>query len=317
MIGRAALHQALAVMMTACAAAVMHIEQPFLAVLAAQLIAVIPCRGATDLLQRLVAAWLGAFIGALLLIVFPQQPWFSLPAFTALSGAGSVFAEKKFGPAAATLFAMGICAAFSGGIIFPIAGLLSGAIHAISLSTAVLVTFLLLLLAPEPTASPVPAIPSGWLVGGCATVSLVVACLTLPTQGVVMTIASLTCVLSLPQRGVMQKPLGCLLGIGLSFLFIIAISDLTNNLAVFLLGTGLVIGALEAIAWSRPASAPVVRQAGAMFVVLATLLPRPEESLQAAGGRMAAVLLGLAVAVILSLVNWAVEKSSGKECAQE
>lgn len=307
--GRAALHQALAVMGTAGAAAVMHIEQPFLAVLASQLIAVIPCRGAAELLRRLASAWTGAFCGALLLIAFPQQPWFSLPAFAVLCGAGSVFVEKKFGAAAATLFAMGTCAAFSGGIVYPIAGLLGGAIHAISLSTAVLVIFLLQPLAPPPVAPANPAIPSGWLVGSCGAVSLVVACLTIPAQSVVMTIATLTCVLFLPRKGVLLKPLGCVLGAILALAFIVAISDLTNNLALFLLGLGLVIGGLEAMAWRKPGSALALRQAGAMFVVLATILPRPEESLQAAGGRMAAVFLGIAVAVALSIVDWAAEKS--------
>jgi hypothetical protein len=49
-----------------------------------------------------------------------------------------------------------------------------------------------------------------------------------------------------------------------------------------------------------------------MFVVLATILPRPEESLQAVGERLVAVLLGLAVAVVFSLMDWAVERSAGK-----
>jgi hypothetical protein len=142
MIFRAALHQALAVSITACVAAVIHIEQPFLAVLAAQLTAVLPCRGSTDFLQRLVAAWTGASSGALLLTAFPQQPWVSLPVFAAVSGFGAVFAVKNFGPAVGTLFAMGICASFSGGIVFPIAGLLGGAVHGVSLSIAVIVTLL-------------------------------------------------------------------------------------------------------------------------------------------------------------------------------
>ena len=312
MIFRAALHQALAVSITACVAAVIHIEQPFLAVLAAQLTAVLPCRGSTDFLQRLVAAWTGASSGTLLLTAFPQQPWVSLPVFAAVSGFGAVFAVKNFGPAVGTLFAMGICASFSGGIVFPIAGLLGGAVHGVSLSIAVIVTLLLQPLAPPPTTAPAPVIPSGWLIGSCGTGSLVLACLTIPSQSVVMTIATLTCVLALPRDGVVKKPLGGILGAGLSLVFIVAISGLTNNLAFFLLGMGLVIGILEAIAWHKPDSALVVRQAAAMFVVLATILPRPEESLQAVGERLVAVLLGLAVAVVFSLMDWAVERSAGK-----
>ena len=188
---------------------------------------------------------------------------------------------------------------------------LAGAVHGVSLSIAVIVTLLLQSLAPPPTTAPAPVIPSGWLIGCCGTASLVLACLTIPSQSVVMTIATLTCVLALPRDGVVKKPLGGILGAGLSLVFIVAISGLTNNLAFFLLGIGLVIGILEAIAWHKPDSALVVRQAAAMFVVLATILPRPEESLQAVGERLVAVLLGLAVAVVFSLMDWAVERSAG------
>lgn len=314
MTSRAALHQALAVMATALAAAVMHIEQPFLAVLAAQLIAVIPCAGGGELLRRLAAAWGGTLSGVFLLAAFPQQPWFSLPAFAALSGFGSVCADKKLGPAPGILFAVGCCATFTNGIVYPVAGLVGGIFHAISLTAAAVVTFLLQPLAPPASAAAPSPIPGGWLVGVCGAVSLVLACLTLPSQSVVMTIAALTCVLSLTRTGnaIVQKPLGGILGAVLSIAFIIAISDFTNNLAVFLLGMGLVIGGLEALAQRRPDRALLLRQAAAMFVVLATILPRPETSLQAVGERLAAVLLGLAAAVVLSLVDWAVDKVPGE-----
>lgn len=314
---RAALHQALAVTGTAFAVAVFHVGQPFLGVLAAQATAGIPCRGGRDLCQRLGSAWSGSLGGALVLTAFPQQPWLSLPVFAALSGWGTRFAIRQFGPAAAILFAMGICGSFSAGIVFPAQGLFAGAAHALSLTLAIAVTVLLDPLGVRPAAAQAPPAPGAWLMGGCCAGSLVLALVTLPAQSVVVTIAALTCVIGLgPEgRGIVDRVAAGVAGAVAALIFLVGISALTNDLAAYLVAMGFVVGALEAMAWMSPRHGAACRQAGAMFAVTATILPRPEESLQASGQRMAAVLLGIAVAGAFGLAGAAMRRGNSRQLA--
>jgi uncharacterized membrane protein YgaE (UPF0421/DUF939 family) len=59
------------------------------------------------------------------------------------------------------------------------------------------------------------------------------------------------------------------------------------------------MGCFEWLAVSLPNNASLFRQAGALFAVAATILPRPEPFLSASWRRMLAVLLGLAVASLI------------------
>ncbi len=134
--------------------------------------------------------------------------------------------------------------------------------------------------------------------------ALVAACATMPSQSVVMSIAAMTTALSLEpgSRGIFFKVAGGGLGVLASIAFLILVSGAGNDLAGFLVALALVLGGLEWLAVAHPDRSAMFRQAGAMFAIASTILPRPEASLAGPGERMLAVFLGLAVAAAISLV---------------
>lgn len=299
--GRAALRQAFATAGTALVVGSLHVPQPFLAVLAAQLVGGFRCDSFADFLKRLVAAWAGAFAGLLLLAAAPDQQWISLPAFCLAAGFGITTVARRWGPAPAILFAMGIGGMFSAGLVYPAAGLLSGMAHAASLSIAAAVSALAGAVGMKESRA---AARSGglldpWTIGLSATGSLVLAGLTLPTEGVVMTIATMTTVLGItpgaPAFG--ERFVGAVAGVLVSVAFLIIVSGSGNNLAVFLVAMALVMGGAEWLASRIPPRAVLFRQGAALFAVAATMLPRPEAELSSSMERMAAVILGFLAAV--------------------
>lgn len=305
---RAALRQGLATSLTALVVGAFHVPQPFLAVLAAQLVGGFACNSGTEFLKRLAAAWAGALTGLFLLVAAPDQQWISLPLFGLAAGFGIVLASRRLGPAPAILFAMGIGGMFSAGLVYPGAGLLSGMAHGASLSIAATASVLAWSVCMRGTKSAPPAAkspnPAG--IGLSAPASLIVAALTVPAQAVVMTIATITTILALqtsvdcPALG--QRSAGAAAGVLVSVAFLAIVSGSGNNLAVFLAAMALVMGALEWLASSIPTKGALFRQAAAIFAVAATMLPRPDQFLFASLDRMLAVVLGFAVAVGFFLI---------------
>lgn len=305
---RAALRQALATSLTALAAGSLHVPQPFLAVLAAQLVGGYACHSGTEFLKRLAAAWIGSLTGLCLLVAAPDQQWISLPLFGLAAGFGIAFTFRKAGPAPAVLFAMGIGGMFSAGLVHPQAGLLSGMAHAASLSIAATASVLAWALCMNETKSGPPARTplNPVIIGLSAPTALIVAAFTVPAEAVVMTIATMTTILALqaspaaPALG--MRWAGASTGILVSVAFLAIVSGSGNNLAVFLAAMALVMGSFEWLASSHPKKGALFRQAAGIFAVAATMLPRPDQFLFASLDRMLAVVLGFAVAVVFHLI---------------
>lgn len=301
--GRSAFRQALATAGTAFAVGSLHVPQPFLAVLAAQLTAGMAFSQPGGFFKRLAGAWAGSFCGVLLLAALPEQHWFSLPLFGVAVGAGTSAFSRCGGASAAVLFAMGIGGMFSAGIVHPQMGLLAGSAHAASLSIAVAFTWFARGVCPTSSRdgeSP----PSFWLTGLTGVVTLITACVTIPAESVVMSIAAMVTSLSLTaSSGIPQKLAGGVLGVVVSLAFLTVVSGAGNDFAVFLLSMAIVMGCFEWLAVSLPNNASLFRQAGALFAVAATILPRPEPFLSASWRRMLAVLLGLAVASLIHVAS--------------
>jgi len=307
--GRAAIRQALATAGTAFAVGALHVPQPFLAVLAAQLTAGIAFSHPGNFFKRIAGAWAGSLCGVLLLVALPEQYWFSLPLFGVAVAVGSAAFSKFGGASAAILFAMGIGGMFSAGIVHPRMGLLAGSAHAASLSIAVAATWFACSVCPTSEGDCGP-LPSFWLTGLTGVLTLITACVTIPTESVVMSIAAMVTSLSLTSSGgIRQKLAGGVLGVVASLIFLTVVSGASNDFAVFLLAMAIVMGGFEWLAVSLPNNASLFRQAGALFAVAATILPRPEQFLFASWRRMLAVLLGLAIA---SLIHAAFDLRAGK-----
>ncbi len=301
---RSALRMGTAAGGTALVAGALHIPQPFLAVLATQLtVGIVFQAGQRGFLLRLASALGGSIGGLFLLILLSDQYWFSLPAFGVVAGWGTVRIARCGDPAASILFCMGFCGMFAAGIVDPEPGILVGLGHASSLATAVVFSWLAQRLFPIRGGVSAGPVPVASQLGITAVCTLVAACAAFPSMAVVSTIAALATVLSLGSgtKGIPDKLLGGGLGVAVSFGFLVIVSGAGNDLAVFLLGLGGVLGFFEWVVSASPKKGALFRQAGALFAVAATILPQPGESLFASSERQLAVLLGLAVALVIHL----------------
>jgi hypothetical protein len=297
---RGALRQALAAALAALVVGIFHIPQPFLAVLLVQLLGGIPCQSTSDLFRRILSAFAGCLAGLAILTLVPNEQWISLPLFFTLTGWGTVFALRRFGPACGILFGIGIVAMFAESFVFPARNIVFGFAHLFSLITATLAVALVgLAFFREPIAAKSQSLSPGAavVIGAAAVCGLIAACTLLPVQLNVITISSLTTALALAMTGggVAKKFLGGLLGIVVALVFLIPINGSGNDLAVFLLGLSALIGAFEWFALRLPANAVVFRQAAAMFAVAATILPQPDRFITDSMERMCAGILGLCI----------------------
>ncbi len=295
---RSAFRLGLAVGLTALVVGSLHVPQPFLAILAAQLVAGIPCRTAGVFFGRLASACAGSLSGMAVLTLAPNEQWISLPLFFGLAGWGTVFVAKRRDAASGILFGMGIASMVAEGFVFPARDLPFGLAHLASLSAASTCSALAGWFFPFDEKAPSTVRPEPAAAIGLAAVgSLIAALVVLPAQPTVTVVAALTTALSLGAgTGVIgQKFLGGLAGAGLALGFVILVSGAGNNAAFYLPGLAAIMGGIEWLAAGFPKHSAALRQAGAIFGVMGTILPEPERHMWGSMERMCAVLAGLSI----------------------
>jgi len=313
---RSGLRQGLAASLTALAVGFLHIPQPFLAVITATLIAGFPCPTARDGLVRFAAAAAGSAVGVAILVAAPEQQWISLPLFCMATGWGSLFAVRKFGPAAGILYGIGLVSLFSEVLIHPGREMNFGFAHTASLLTATAITAPLASVflkakagrpLPPPGNGAPPTLRAHLFVGTAATLALLASCAFLPGQTTVTTVSAFTAALAISKPGTAPrfgaKLIGGAGGILLSVLFITLVTGSGNDIAILLLGLGAIVGLAEWLA-ARSSSevSTAVRQGAATFVIMSTILPAPERFMTSSLERMCAILLGLVVVGIAGIV---------------
>jgi len=299
--GRFAARHAITLGAVALVTAIFRPPQPFLAILAAYLLLSRPPR---EIPQRILAAWLAAGAGVLLVALFPQQPWVLLPVY----GGVAIWALRfscRFGDEGIVLLvAMGLGAGLPAGIGDPARALEAGWFHAWNLAIGVCCArfgyFVIPALVPPPPTA-LAEIPwrSAIYIGVATACAVVAAALVLPGSGVVLVIACLTTGLAIvetPQPHLIQKSIGALAGALIAVAFDSIVSGAANSLAVFLCAFAFLFGALSWGMKSWPEAAPCLGQCCAMFSVASPTVPSPDTSLLPMGIRVAAVLVGFLVA---------------------
>ena len=297
---RGALRQALVVGLAALVVATFHVPQSFLAVLLAQLLGGIPCQTALELFRRLLSALAGCLAGLAILTLAPNEQWISLPLFFTLTGWGTVYFHRQHGPACGILFGCGIVAMFAETFVFPARDISFGFAHLFSLTIATLSAAVVgsaFFREPAALKSNSPAPGAAVVIGAAVVFALIAACTLLPVQLNVTTISSLTTTLALTMTNgrAAKKILGGLLGVLVALVFLIPVNGSGNDLAFFLLFFSALIGAFEWCAVRLPAQAAVFRQAAAIFVVAATVLPQPDRFITHSMERICAAVLGLCI----------------------
>jgi len=308
---RGAFRHGLAVCLTALVVGSLNVPQPFLAILAAQLITGIPCPTAVVFFSRLASAAGGSLFGIAILTLAPNEQWISLPLFFALAVWGISFVAMRRDPACAILFCMGIASMVAEGFVFPSRDLPFGLAHTASLITASVCSAVAGQIFPFPKIEKPSAHHEQALAIGLAALSaLIVACAVLPTQPTVTVVAAVTTALSLGSGlGVIgQKFLGGLLGAAMAVVFVIFASGAGNDVAFYLLGLTATIAGFEWLAVRYPKNSPALRQAGAIFAVMGTILPQPEQFMWGSLERMCAVLAGLSIGCAAA---WGIKLLSG------
>ncbi|MBU6182808.1 MAG: hypothetical protein KGR46_08355 [Verrucomicrobia bacterium] len=305
---RGGLRQGVAVALAGLAIGAFHVPQPFLCVLAEQLTAGFAPTRPAEFGWRLVAAAAGSLGAMAVLVLAPNEQWISLPLFFAHAGFGTVWFFRKHGAACGTLFVMGSASMFAEAFIFPQRDLGFGLAHLVSLVVATTVVF------------PVGRFFLGWSDGGAkhhggaadaiqvgatGVSALVLACVFLPEQPTVTTVASVATALALLGNtgGIGERFAGGVLGIGVSLAFLIVFTGSGNDVGLYLLGLGVLAGCFEWAAERRPSWAAGFRQGAAMFVVGSTIFPRPDLHLTLTFERAAAIFIGLAVGCAIAVAR--------------
>jgi len=295
---RGAFRLGLSVGLTALTVGALHVPQPFLAILAAQLIAGAPCTSAPVFFSRLASATAGSLCGVAILTLAPNEQWVSLPLFFLLAGGGTSFVARHRDMASAILFCMGIASMVAVGFVFPARDLPFGLAHLASLITASICSAFAGWVFPFPKNEHRGSNHTSALAIGLAAVtSLVISCAVLPTQPTVTVVASVTTALALGRgaAAIGQRFLGGLLGAGAAIGFVIIASGAGNDVAFYLLGLVLAMGGFAWMAERFATITSACRQAGAIFGVMGTILPQPEQFMWGSLERMCAVFAGLSI----------------------
>ena len=314
---RAGLRSATAAGLAALAVAVFGFPQPFLAVLASQLVVSQARGGGRFLGCNLWAVGIGAFSGVGALTLCAQEPWLLLPVGGIVAGIGGACWWGSRGPVAAMVFLMGLVAPLGSGLIYPEGAVTNGLAHAGSLILALLAAALARTLfggdadeqtAIEGTVAPFVAVPAanfGLLSGLAVMTGFGVAALLLPERVVPLSISVVaTCCglgIASDARVVRQKIGGSILGGVIATVFVVVIAGSGNDLAVLVGGLVVVLGTLEAMARRSVSAAGCYRQAAAIFAVAATMLPAPLAHLSGVLLRVVSVWVGFALALLVGL----------------
>lgn len=314
---RAGLRSATAAGLAALAVAVWGFPQPFLAVLASQLVVTQAGGEGRYLGSNLWAVATGALLGGGGLALGAQQPWFLLPVGGILAGVGGAWWFGSRCPVAAMMFLMGLVATLGSGLIYPEGAITAGLAHAGSLVLALLAAAFARAVfggdAEGPTGSAgnvahsaaVPRTTFGLISGLSVMTGFGTAALFLPGLVVPLSISVVATCCALgtapDSRVVRQKIGGAVLGGVIATVFVIVIGGAGNDLAVFVGGLMLVLGTLEAIARRSTLGAAWYRQAAAVFAVGATMLPAPLAHFSGALLRVGSVWVGFALALCLGL----------------
>lgn len=323
----AAVRHGLAVVLAAFVVALLRMPQPFLATLAAYLLtgsyaAMLPRARGREMAASVLAIWIGAGSGILLTALFPQQPWIFLPALGGLAAVEVYWGSRSGSWTRLLLLLMGLCGVAAAGIGRPEWALQAGWAHGWNLSIGLGAAVLAGWMVPEGRDVPLGkgghrltaataregAPCSACLAAGITVaLALLVAAIFLPGLGVVLVIASAVMIWGLIQPGAQAalaaRFAGMAIGAFLSLAFDSVVAGSGNQLTVFLGAMGLTVVGVLWLATRFPKMGVAWRQAGAMFVVVAPMIPAPDVTLTAAGMRIWAVLLGCGVGIGVYLVS--------------
>jgi len=313
----AGLRSATAAGLAALAVAILGFPQPFLAVLASQLLVTKAGGGGRFLGCNLWAVGTGALLGGGGLALCAQQPWFLLPVGGVVAGVGGAWWWGSYGPVAAMVFLMGLVATLGSGLIYPEGAMTIGLAHAGSMILALLAAALVRALfgcdeeaqtggeGSEAHSQPVPKTVFGLLSGLSVLTGFGAAALLLPGLVVPLSISVVAtcCGLGSSQdsRGIWQKIGGAILGGIIATVFVIVVAGAGNDLAVVVGGLMLVLGSLETMARLSTSGPGWYRQAASVFAVAATMLPAPLAHFSGVLLRVTAVWLGFSLALLIAL----------------
>lgn len=307
---RAAWRQGIAAILATLGVGVFGLSQPFLAVIASQLMAVEVAASPGVVLRQASMLVAGALAGLCQLVLLPDQPWLALPLSGLLAGVGVVVAFRVSGGPGARAYLLALVGVSASGWIDP-SGSGAGAMnHVGSLAIAMIAALAANGVFPSSSvARGSAATPVGLPVSAAIGVplALLVGALFFPASVVPLCIAAVaTLAGAYPAAGGRVYVLRCggaVCGVLAATVFLIVLGGSGNDLLALLLGLGVVLGFFEWLAMRSPGRSPFYRQAAALFAVTAPAVTAPATVVNAALGRASAVIAGFAVALVVVIIT--------------
>ncbi|HLB33728.1 MAG: hypothetical protein A3F67_07340 [Verrucomicrobia bacterium RIFCSPHIGHO2_12_FULL_41_10] len=293
----------------------LRIPHSYMGLVFSATLSVMPKPSLEHFLLRIVAVSFGTVTSVLLLVIFPEEPWFYIPLLGVISAYGYAFFLARWGPGSACAFSFYFLAIH----VSSIAGHFTYSVALLALNfwaqavIAIIMTYIAACLTKKKaTVEPSPKLPLSSIVtiGIAVSIAGLIDASIRTDQGgrlIMATISTIT-ILETTQliTPLIDKFIGYLIGIVVAASFIVITIAAGNDFGVYLLFLGITFGSLEWLACYYLPKATIYRSIAMMISFCVLMLPAPDTSLHIPYQRALVSLAGFFIAIIAFVI--------GREC---
>lgn len=289
-----------------------HIPHPYIALVFATTLAFMPRPSAKQLLNQIFALTLGCICAVLLLVMFPEEPWFFVPFLGLIASIGYAIFLKHSGPGAAAAFSFYFLAIH----ITCISQSFSPSMMTTTLEywlqafIAIVVSFSAALITKFPNQSSstkILPLSNIIMIGVAASIAGFIDASIEADQSARLILSSISTVTALQitysSYQLLCKLGGYLFGIVASFAFIIIVASSGNDFGVYLLALALSFGFLQWLACRVTKVALFFQSVAMMLSFCILMLPTPDVDLHVPYRRSIATFVGFLIAILVFLVG--------------
>lgn len=289
-----------------------HIPYPYLSLVFATSLSMMPRPTLRQVFSQIVALSSGTIGAILLLVAFPEEPWFFIPLLGGIAGIGYSFFLKRSGPGSAASFSYYFLAIHVTCIIehFSPQMMTTALEFWLQAFIAIVASYAAALLTKKENRRSITKIlPLSHIVMIAVTASIagLIDASIEANQGGRLLLSSISTITALEithsSYQLLSKLGGYLFGIIVAFSFIIITTSSGNDFGFFLLAIAFSFGCLEWFSCYCSKAGMFYQSVAMMLSFCVVMLPAPDANLHVAYERSLATLVGFIIAVLVFLVG--------------